>query len=241
MKVIITGARGSMARELRGLWQEKRPADELILLNREDNESLAAELPRADALVDFSGPGALDPILAFARRTGTPLVMATTGYSEDARGRLKACGKEVPVFYSANYSLGIYVLKQLARLAAEYLPEADIEVVEMHHNRKKDAPSGTAHLLVEVLEEVRGDQGRSYGRQGHQPRIPGEIGIHTVRGGTVTGEHTILFALENERLELVHRGESQRLFAAGALKAAVFMAGKPPGWYDMDDLMKGDL
>lgn len=237
----MTGSRGSMGKELSALWQEKRPADELVLINREDNDSLANDLAKADVLVDFSGPGALQSILSFALRTGTPLVVATTGYSEEDTERLKQASTKVALFYSANYSLGIYVLKELVRKAAAFLPEADIEVVEMHHNRKKDAPSGTAHLLVEAMEEVLGQRGRSYGRRGHMPRVPGEIGLHALRGGTVTGEHTVLFALENERLELTHRGESRRLFAAGALKAALFTAGKAPGWYDMDALMKGEI
>lgn len=237
MRVVLTGARGHMGRELQALWREKRPEDELILLDMEDNQALAEELAGAHCLVDFSSTGTLSSVLAYGRRTKTPLVLATTGYDEAALQSIKEAAREVPLFFSANMSLGVYVLKQLARQAAEFLGDADIEIIEKHHNRKKDAPSGTARILADAIEEVRGAKGRCLGREGLSPRQPGEIGIHAVRAGTITGEHTVLYALENETLEITHRGESRRLFAAGALKAALFMQGKAPGYYGMDDLM----
>lgn len=238
MKAVIVGARGAMGQVLAALWKNRFPEDELMGINREDGAVLAGSLERADVLVDFSGPAALESILAFGRRTGTPLVIATTGYSPAEREAIEAAAATVPVFYSANTSLGVYVLKALAKQAAQFLlEEADIEIIEKHHKRKKDAPSGTARLLANALEEVRGERGRTYGREGLAPRIPGEIGIHSVRGGTIVGEHTVLYAMADETLEITHRGESNRLFAAGAIKAALFMKDRQPGLYGMDDLM----
>lgn len=240
MRAVITGSTGHMGKVLAALWQETYPQDELVTVDRAGLTALPETTAGADVLVDFSGPGALAAILAYGRRTGTPLVIATTGYTKEDLAALSEAARTVPVFYSANTSLGVYVLRELARQAARFLgADADIEIIEKHHNRKKDAPSGTAELLARALEETRGDGGRTYGRHGLSPRIPGEIGIHSVRGGTIVGEHTVLYALADETLEITHRGESRRLFAAGALKAAQFMKDRQPGLYGMDDLMNG--
>ena len=238
MKAIIVGANGRMGQVLTELWQQTDPTDELIGVNRAELSDLMETMAKADVLVDFSGPTALPAILAFGRRTRTPLVIATTGYSPDALETISQTATAVPVFYSANFSVGVYVLAELSKLAAQLLGEtADIEIIEKHHNRKKDAPSGTADLLANALETVRAEAGRAYGRHGLSPRVPGEIGIHSVRGGTIVGEHTVLFAMADETLEVTHRGESRRLFAAGALKAAKYMKDRQPGLYGMADLM----
>ncbi len=238
MKAVIVGARGHMGQVLTALWNGKYPQDELLAVNREDQADLAQTMERADVLVDFSGPAALEAILAFGRRTGTPLVIATTGYTAEDLAAIRDASITVPIFHTSNTSLGVYVLKQLSKMAAQFLlEEADIEIIEKHHRRKKDAPSGTANLIADALEEVRGANGRTYGREGLSPRVPGEIGIHSIRGGTIVGEHTVLYAMEDETLEITHRGESRRLFAAGALKAAQYMKDRQPGLYGMDDLM----
>lgn len=238
MRAIIVGAAGHMGQVLTELWKQSDPDAELMGVNRAELPELEQTMERADVLVDFSGPTALPAILAFGRRTGTPLVIATTGYSPDALALINETARAVPVFYSANLSVGVYVLAELSKLAAQLLGEtADIEIIEKHHNRKKDAPSGTAALLANALETVRAEGGRVYGRHGLSPRVPGEIGIHSVRGGTIVGEHTVLFAMADETLEVTHRGESRRLFAAGALKAAQFMKDRQPGLYGMAELM----
>lgn len=238
MRAIIVGAAGHMGQVLMELWKQTSPLDELIQVNRQNLSDLEESFPKADVLVDFSGPDALETILAFGRRTGTPLVIATTGYSAAQLEAIRRAGETVPVFYSANYSLGVYVLAELSKLAAQLLgAQADIEIIEKHHNRKKDAPSGTATLIANAIEEVTGEAGRVYGRHGLSPRGAGEIGIHSVRGGTIVGEHTVLLAMADETVEITHRGESRRLFAAGALQAAQFMTDRQPGLYGMADLM----
>ena len=193
------------------------------------------QAPPADVVVDFSSPAAILETAAWCRRTGTPLVLCATGHTPGQQAQVDALAREVPVFQSANLSPGIYVLAKLARLAAQLLPEYDIELVERHHRGKRDAPSGTALLLAAAC----GPRDRVYGRSPDSPaRSPDEIGIHAVRGGTIFGEHELLFAGPQETLTLTHRAESRELFARGALRAARFLAGKPAGMYTMEDLMQ---
>ena len=186
-----------------------------------------AAAPAADVAIDFSGPEALPAVAAYVARTGTPLVSGTTGYTAGEKAAVAALGEHAPVVWSANYSLGVAVLARALRLVTAALrPDFDIEVTETHHNRKKDAPSGTAKLLVEALDPA-GELTPVYGREGLcGERRPDEIGIHALRGGTVAGPLPYT-SWPDEELEFTHRATSRRIFVLGALKAAARSSGSP--------------
>lgn len=204
-----------------------------------DAERLAGE---CDVLVDFSAPDALAGNLAAARKAGTPIVIGTTGLGEDHHALIDETAKEIAVLQAANTSLGVNLLAHLVRDAATRLGEDwDIEIVEMHHRHKVDAPSGTALLLGEAAAAGRGvdlHEAAERGRDGGDcKREAGAIGFASLRGGSVAGDHQALFAAEGERLELGHRAESREIFARGAIKAALWLAGMPPGRYRMTDVL----
>lgn len=195
----------------------------------------------ADVVVDFSHPSALSDILAYCRANpGTAAVLCTTGYSPEQTEEVKAAAKELPVFYSRNMSLGVNLLMELAKKAEAVLgADFDVEIVEAHHNQKIDAPSGTALMLADAVNQVRENSMKyTYDRHSQRKkRGPGEIGIHSVRGGTIVGEHQVIFAGTHEVLALSHSAQSKELFAAGAVNAAAYMAGRGPGLYDMSNLV----
>jgi 4-hydroxy-tetrahydrodipicolinate reductase len=199
----------------------------------------ACNLP-ADVLIDFSSPKALPGLLEAASERKLPLIVATTGLSAEDKGLLAGHAREIPIFVSANMSLGINLVRELIQQAAAVLGQGfDIEIVEKHHNLKKDSPSGTALLLAEALNEVfLGNRKFVYGRHAaSQLRDVGEIGIHAVRGGTIVGEHEVLFAGKDEIVELRHTAYSRQIFARGALQAARYLVGKPPGLYGMKEMI----
>jgi 4-hydroxy-tetrahydrodipicolinate reductase len=193
-----------------------------------------------DVVVDFSHPSALSGLLAFARGRELPVVVATTGLSETQVVEIRAAAAVVPVFYSANMSLGVNLMRELARLAAKVLGGSfDIEIVEKHHNQKIDAPSGTALMLADTIGGVLLEPPvYVYDRHtGRGKRTRAEIGIHAVRGGTITGEHDVIFAGRDEVLTISHSASSKEVFATGSLSAALFLKDKPAGLYDMADLI----
>lgn len=199
-----------------------------------------ADAPRADVVIDFSAPQALDGLLDYCVKHQIPAVLCTTGYDDEQLARMAEAAKQVALFRSGNMSLGIALLRALSRKAASILGDAfDIEIVEAHHNRKKDAPSGTALMLLNAVQEGRAEPGKPvFGRHGRDAkRQPGEIGVHALRGGTVTGEHEVCFFGPSERITLTHSAESRSVFATGALRAAAFLVGKEPGLYSMDDMV----
>ena len=193
--------------------------------------------PRADVCIDFSGVGALPALAAYIRRTQTPLLSGTTGFTDPDFAVLQELSTLVPVIWTANYSTGIAVLKRMVREFAPVLRDWDKELVELHHNQKVDAPSGTAKQLLQELDP----EGRAtpvYGRQGLcGKRKPEEIGVFSLRGGTVAGEHSVLFFGEDESLELTHKAQSRKVFAAGALRAAQALAEKSAGYYTLEELI----
>ena len=193
--------------------------------------------PQADACIDFSGVGALPHLLAYVKRTGTPLVSGTTGLTEPDFDALRETAEKVPVIWTANYSTGVAVLRRMLREYAQVLADWDKEIVEKHHNQKVDAPSGTAKLLLEALDP-EGQALVVHGREGLcGKRKKEEIGVFSLRGGTVAGEHTVSFFGEDEVLEITHRAASRKIFAAGALRAAEALAAKPAGWYSLEELL----
>ncbi len=194
-----------------------------------------------DCVIDFSNPAALTPLLSFCRKKGAGVVLATTGYSEAQLQEISDAAKEVRIFKSANMSMGINVLLELVKQAARVLGNScDIEIVERHHNRKLDAPSGTAVMIADAAASVLPEK-MEYVYDRHsvrQKRDPHEIGISSVRGGTIVGEHEILFAGTDEVLEIRHSAYSREIFANGAVRAAVFLGQKTaPGLYNMQDLV----
>lgn len=193
-----------------------------------------------DVIIDFSRPDALDANLTFAVKNRVAIVIATTGYSRDDKAKIEQAAKKTPVFFAANMSLGVNLQMVLAKKAAEFLGEAyDIEIIEKHHNQKVDAPSGTALAIAERINEAfDGSKEFVYGRHSKTDKRSAEIGIHSVRGGTIVGEHTVLFAGTDETIEIKHTAQSKQVFAHGALKAAKFLVGKPAGLYGMDDMLK---
>lgn len=196
---------------------------------------------KPDAIIDFSHPSALPGLLEYALRERVPLVIATTGYGQTEHELLAEAGRRIPIFFSRNMSLGVSLLKELAKSAARILgPGYDVEVVEAHHNRKLDAPSGTALILAEAVNEAL-DEPREFAYERHsrsEPRRKNEIGIHSIRGGSIVGEHSVIFAGFDEVITLSHSAGSRRLFAAGAVSAARFIVNQQPGNYGMDDLVQ---
>ncbi|HZK39025.1 MAG TPA: 4-hydroxy-tetrahydrodipicolinate reductase [Clostridia bacterium] len=195
---------------------------------------------KVDVIVDFSHPSVLKDLLTYAVARKIPAVIATTGLDEAQIGFLHSAAEEVPVFFSANMSIGVSLLKELAQTAARVLGNSfDIEIVEMHHNQKLDAPSGTALMLADAIAEELNEQPRyEYDRHlKREKRSNNEIGIHAVRGGTITGEHDIIFAGHDEIITLSHSARSKQIFASGAVNAALFIKGKSAGLYAMKDLV----
>ncbi len=193
--------------------------------------------PKADVCIDFSGVGALPKLADYIRRTGTPLVSGTTGYTDPDFAVLRELSETVPVIWASNYSTGIAVLRRILRQYAPVLEDWDKEILELHHNKKIDAPSGTAKTLLKELDP-RGDATVIHGREGIcGQRTKGEIGVFALRGGTVAGEHSVLFFGEDESLELTHKASSRRIFAAGALRAAEALVFEAPGYYSLEELI----
>ena len=193
--------------------------------------------PKADVCIDFSGVGAQKALAAYIRRTKTPLLSGTTGLTEPDFDVLRDLSKEVPVIWTANYSTGVAVLKKLLREYAPVLCDWDREIVELHHNQKVDAPSGTAKQLLQAIDPD-GTALVVHGREGLcGKRKENEIGVFSLRGGTVAGEHTVSFFGEDECLEFTHKAQSRRVFAAGAVRAAEALADKPAGFYTLEELI----
>lgn len=241
IKVLVSGASGVIGHLLvHAITAEK----DLVLAGQANREAFfEADVP-ADVIVDFSHPELLAQTLDYALTRGLPLVTGTTGLDADLQARIEAASAQIPVCQAANFSLGVNLLAHLAAEAAQVLgPEVDVEIVEAHHRRKLDAPSGTALWLGQSVAQARGQvleevmvHDRSARRQ---PRPPTEIGFHALRGGTVVGDHSVIFFSNGERLELVHRSEDRSLYAQGALQAARRIIGRSPGRVEFSELLFG--
>ena len=194
-----------------------------------------------DVIIDFSHFSRMNSLLEFAQEKKIPLVIATTGYGTEIEEKIKQAAEKIPVLLSSNMSLGINLMQDILEKIVPVLYENyDIEVVEAHHNKKIDSPSGTAKTLVETIEAgCRDTMKKQYGREGISPREKNEIGIHSLRGGTIVGEHSVLFCGNDEIIEIKHTALSKKIFAEGAIKAAQFLAGQKPGLYTMKDIFGG--
>ena len=191
----------------------------------------------ADVVVDFSHHTAIGDVLAYTKKIGAAAVIGTTGHTAEEKTLIHAASKEIPVFYAGNVSLGIAVLCRLVKDAVKYFPDADVEIVEIHHTRKVDAPSGTAHMLFNAIREVRPNAYENCGRSGEGKRIKDEIGIHALRMGNVVGIHEVHINTGNQTLTLKHESGSRAMLADGAVAAARFMEGKAAGLYDMESIL----
>lgn len=201
-----------------------------------DFSALTAE---ADVIVDFSNPAVLSSMLEYAQAKKMPVVICTTGFSDEQLKMIDEASKNIPIFRSGNMSLGINLIIELAKKASAVLVDGfDIEIIEQHHNLKLDAPSGTALMIADAVKEVKTDAEYVYDRHSYRKkRDKREIGIHSVRGGNIVGEHEIIFAGQDEILKISHSARSKTVFAVGALNAAVFLKDKQPGMYNMSDLL----
>jgi len=239
-KIIITGARGRMGQALVACAPQH---PELSVVDQIDQgDDLAAVIAKCDVVVDFSSHTATAEIVALCAKHGKALVIGTTGHDDAARARILPQAARISLVWSSNYSTGVNTLFWLTRKAAEILgPGYDLEVLEMHHRLKKDAPSGTAKSLAEILADVRQQQLATVARHGRAgivgARTAEEIGIHSIRGGDVVGDHTVVFATNGERVELTHKASSRDTFANGALRAAAWVVTQKPGVYDMQDVL----
>ena len=243
MKIVINGALGAMGKVLTSLCESgTRNAEAAALVDRLGTEGIYTDISEfqgeADVLVDFSHHSCAPALSKYAAERGMALVMATTGHSDEELAAIYEAAKKVPVFMSANMSLGVALLAELAAKTAALFPDADIEIIEKHHNRKLDAPSGTALMIARSIENARGETKFVYGRHGQQKREQGEVGIHAVRAGNIVGEHKVIVATDSQIITLKHEAQSRALFAEGALAAAEFICGKSAGLYTMKDIAK---
>ena len=238
MRAIVCGANGAMGRLICDIL-----GNEVVGKVSIDGENgvprTFAELGdvEADVIIDFSHHSAVADVMAYAKENGMAVVVGTTGHTEEEKQVIFESAKEIPVFYSGNMSLGIAVLCRLAKEAAKSFPDADIEIVEIHHIRKVDAPSGTAKMLFEAVKEVRPDAVAHCGRAGEGKREKNEIGISALRMGNVVGIHEVHICTPSQTLTLRHEAANRAMFADGAVDAARFMVGKAAGLYNMEDFL----
>ena len=196
---------------------------------------------KADVIIDFSHHSAIYSLIEYAKKTNTPIVIATTGHTDEELALIEESAKEIAIFRSGNFSLGINLLITLAKQAAKTLgADFDVEIVEKHHNKKLDAPSGTAIMIADAIAGERTDSEYIYDRHSvRKARESREIGIHSIRGGTIVGEHEAIFAGQNEIVTISHSAASREIFATGALRASAYLAGKSAGLYNMPDMIEG--
>jgi 4-hydroxy-tetrahydrodipicolinate reductase len=239
LKILVTGCRGRMGE---AVIQAAEAQGVSVGACIDLGDSLPEALAACDTVIDFTSHHFTDELLDECVEQGKSLVMGTTGHTDVQLARIEEVSKTLPVVFASNYSVGVNTLFWLTRKAAELLgPDFDLEVVEMHHRMKKDAPSGTARTLVEILADVRGlyyDSDCRHGRFGDVgARTPKEIGVHALRGGDVVGDHTVVFANTGERVELTHKASSRSTFAGGAVRAARWLVDQGPGLYHMQDVL----
>ena len=238
MRAVLCGANGAMGKLIDGIL-----GDAVVGRVSIDGENgvpkTFAELGNvnADMVIDFSHHTAVADVLDYAKANGCAAVIGTTGHTAEEKELIYAAAREIPVFYSGNMSLGIAVLCRLARQAAAYFPDADIEIVEIHHNRKVDAPSGTAHMLFNAIRQARPDAVEVCGRAGEGKRKKNEVGVASLRLGTVVGVHEVHIHTGSQCLTLRHEAVTRAMLADGAVDAARFMEGKTAGLYDMESLL----
>jgi len=238
LRILLNGARGKMGRAVAAAAPEMGVA---VAASTDLGDDVSAPMRSVDAVVDFSSHQATRELLEAAVALGKPVVIGTTGHSPEEKARLLNLAERVPCVWAGNFSIGVNLLFALARRASRALGEDyDAEVVEIHHRMKKDAPSGTAARLLEIiLEERKLDRtALRHGREGITgERARTEVGVHSLRGGDVIGDHTVIFAGAGERLELTHRAGDRAVFARGALRAAQWVSTRKPGVYDMQDVL----
>lgn len=240
VKTLINGSRGRMGQTL--IACAKDMPELTVCAEIDTGDDFAGAVPGCDAVIDFSHHSTIELVLARCVEHQKTLVIGTTGHTDTQVSGIRHAAAQIPIVFAPNYSVGVNTLFWLTRKAAQILgPAFDLEVVEMHHRLKKDAPSGTAKRLAEILAEVSGlsyNDDTRHGRVGMVgERSDREIGMHAVRGGDVVGDHTVIFAAMGERVELTHKASSRETFARGALRAAVWAHGKAPGLYDMQDVL----
>ena len=239
-KIIINGSKGRMGQALAAC-AARVPKIEVVG-QVDQGDDLGAIIAKCDVVIDFSFHNVTPAVAELSAKHRKALVIGTTGHSDAEKSEISNLKSQIPMVWASNFSTGVNTLFWLTRKAAEILgPEFDLEVVEMHHRLKKDAPSGTASTLLEILAEVRKLQLQNALRHGRHgitgERTSTEIGVHALRGGDVVGDHTVIFAANGERLELTHKASSRDTLAHGALRAAHWVVGKKPGIYDMQDVL----
>jgi 4-hydroxy-tetrahydrodipicolinate reductase len=238
LRLLINGSRGRMGQAVA---QAAREAGVQVTAAVDVGDDLSAALPLCDVVVDFSSHVATRPLVEAVVAAGRPVVIGTTGHRPEVKSDLAALVSKVPCVWAGNFSVGVNLLFALTRRATAVLgADYDTEVVEMHHRFKKDAPSGTAARLLEIILEERrlSADALRHGRSGITgERAAGEVGIHALRGGDVVGDHTVIFAALGERLELAHKASDRSIFAHGAIRAARWLQGRPAGLYDMQDVL----
>ena len=250
MNILLVGMYGHMGQQVVKLAKTGlRGANVLFGVDpgAEENDPICAKtfaqaeemnVAQIDCIVDFSHHSAAMELVNFAVKHEKPLIVATTGHTPEEAALIRSAGEKIPVFFSANMSLGIALLVELAKKAAAAMPDAEIEIIEKHHDRKLDAPSGTALMRCNAICEVRPEAYPVCGRSGQGRRTPEEIGIHAIRMGNIVGEHEVIIGTQNQTLTLRHDAHDRALFAEGAIAAAEFLKDKPAGLYSMADIVK---
>ena len=249
MNILVSGINGQMGKEVALLCKNgyrgaalacgvdiSSSADNGVTVYKSFNDIKDEKI---DCIIDFSHHSAAPALLEFATAHGIPTVVATTAHTAEEMDAISRAAEKIPVFFSANMSLGVALLVELAKTAALAMPDAEIEIIEKHHNRKLDAPSGTALMISSAIKEVRPGAYESVGRSGHGKRCTDEIGIHSIRMGNIVGEHEVIIGTQTQTITLKHEAHSRTLFAEGAIAAAAFLVTRPRGLYDMKSLVGG--
>ena len=240
-KLLITGASGRMGETLIEAGQDNINSE--VSSTHDIGQDLDATFEGVDVAIDFTAHHFTKEVLAAALKSNTPLVIGTTGHSDEEKAQISEAAKTLPIVFAPNFSIGVNTLFWLTHKATQILgnDRFDIEVTEMHHRHKIDAPSGTARRLLEILNEETGtsyEDDVTHGRVGNIGARPNrEIGMHTLRGGDVVGDHTVMYAADGERIELTHKASSRMTFASGAVQAAIWLQEQPAGLYDMQDVL----